>query len=71
LRVAVTARCTRPHSAADLLHAERSATTSGEALSNTGVVLKNVLDGDRVDGTLRAQVQAVCDEGARIWADGR
>ena len=54
-----------------LLRAERSASTSGEALANTGVVLRSILDGDVIDDTeLRDQLQALYDEGGRIWSGG-
>jgi hypothetical protein len=54
-----------------LLRAERSASTSGEALDNTGVVLRSILDGDVFDDTeLRNQLQALYDEGDRIWGGG-
>ena len=60
---------TEQHGWADrLLSAERSATTSGEALSNTGVVLKALLESHVADQLgLRREIQGIYDEGAAIW----
>jgi hypothetical protein len=52
----------------ELLSAERSASTSGEALSNTGVVLMRLLDSTEPDlGRFRDEAQAIYDEGNRLW----
>ncbi len=57
--------------AMELLAAERSASTSGEALSNTGVVLRRLLDSDEPNlGDFRDEVASIEAEGHAIW-DGR
>jgi hypothetical protein len=57
--------------AIELLSAERAASTSGEALSTTGVVLKRLLQSQDLDTDLRAQAQSIYDEGDVIWNRGR
>ena len=56
------------HWAIELLNAERAASTSGEALSNTGVVLKRLLDStDSYVSDFRNEAQSIYDEGGAIW----
>jgi hypothetical protein len=50
-----------------LLSAERSASTSGEALSNTGVVLKELLAATEMSSAIRSEVQSIYADGDRIW----
>jgi len=52
----------------ELLGAERSASTSGEALSNVSVVLRRLEEsGELPDEELRNEVTAIQAEGSRIW----
>ncbi len=51
-----------------LLRAERSATTSGEAISNIGTVLRQALDsglGDRLG--VRAELESILRVGEDAW----
>jgi len=50
----------------DIWEAERSATTSGEAISDIGVALKRALSLDLPEGT-RLAVLAALSEGDRLW----
>jgi hypothetical protein len=57
--------------AVELLAAERSASTSGEALSNTGVVLRRLLDSDEPNlSDVRDEAASIEEEGHAIW-EGR
>jgi hypothetical protein len=52
----------------DLLAAERSASTSGEAIDSVGVVLRRLdASSDLQDEDLREKVRSVLAEGSRIW----
>jgi hypothetical protein len=52
----------------ELLSAERSACTSGEVISNTGVVLRRLgRSSDLTDTGLRERVESAIAQGARIW----
>ena len=52
----------------ELLGAERSASTSGEAISNVSVVLGRLEEsGELPDDNLRNEVRAIQVEGSRIW----
>jgi hypothetical protein len=54
--------------ARELLAAERSASTSGEAIDNTSVVLRKLLASDELsDNELREEVKAALGEGTRLW----
>ncbi len=54
--------------ALNLLSAERSATTSGEVISNVGVLLEKLLKSDVPDRLgLRSQVFAVLKQGEEAW----
>jgi hypothetical protein len=50
----------------EVLEAERSAATFGEAISDIGVVLRHLLSLDLSEET-RAAVLAALDEGSRVW----
>ena len=55
----------------ELLGAERSASTSGEAIDNVSVVLRRLEESNELpDGELRDEVSAIRDEGSRIWHSG-
>ena len=52
----------------ELLVAERSASTSGEAISNTSVVLRKLRDSDAISNLeLREEVEGILDQGRQIW----
>jgi hypothetical protein len=54
-----------------LLEAERGAATSGEALSNTGVVLREILaDGSVKNEEVRQAIRATLEEAAQLWGPG-
>ena len=56
------------HWAVELLSAERSASTSGEALASTAVVLRRLLSADEPElEEFRQEVQSIYDEGGAIW----
>lgn len=58
--------------ALELLKAERAASTSGEALARTGVVLRRILDQKLVDDpALMKRLQSADDEGTRLWQGGQ
>ena len=51
-----------------LLNAERSASTSGEALSNIAVVLKELLAAaETMSSAIRSEAQSIYADGDRIW----
>lgn len=51
-----------------LLSAERAAGTSGEALSNTAVVLKQLLAStDVMSPDIRSEAQSIYAAGDRVW----
>ena len=67
LRNALTAVGLDPWSA-ELLGAERSASTSGEAISSVSVVLQRLEESNELpDDELRNEVKAIQAEGSRIW----
>lgn len=54
--------------AMELLSAERSAGTSGEALSETRMVLKRLIDSTEPDvADFRDEAQAIYHEAHRLW----
>lgn len=54
--------------ATELLLAERSASTSGEALSNTSVVLRRLIDSIETQvGGLVEEARSLDEEGQAIW----
>ncbi len=55
--------------ARELLVAERTASTSGEAINNIGVTLRRMLHEPFVE-SLRTSIQALLDEGSQIWSGG-
>jgi hypothetical protein len=53
-----------------LLSAQRSASTSADALFETGVVLKRLLDSKEPDlGDFRDEAQTIYEESDRLWWD--
>ena len=57
-----------PELARELLIAERSASTSGEAINNTGVLLRQILDSTEVtDTALRAELTQTLTLGRSLW----
>ncbi len=57
-----------PDLARELLTAERSASTSGEAINNTGVVLRRILESTDVTETaLRAELTHTLTLGQSLW----
>ena len=54
--------------AMELWSAERSSSMSMEALYNTGVVLKRLIDSNEPDlGDFRDEAQTIYDEGENLW----
>jgi len=51
----------------ELLTAERSASTSGEAIDNVSLVLRRLEKSNELQDELRNEVSAIQAEGKRLW----